>query len=179
MKVQRVNYDPSFAAIARNYCLLGATDAVMGKFWGVSETVIRGWLEKYPEFAQACREGKTFADTRVVAALYQRAIGYEYETEKDITSPDGKSRQVKRLVHVSPDVGAIKFWLMNRQPELWRDKIELVGAEGGALKVESVTDTEIARRIAFALAKAVQGVTLEQPKEVTHHGHRSKSASSK
>ena len=48
------------------------------------------------------------------------------ETEKD---EDGNPKRVIKNVrmikkHVSPDVGAIAFWLKNRRPDRWREKRE-------------------------------------------------------
>jgi hypothetical protein len=39
-----------------------------------------------------------------------------------------------------------------------RTKVEMTGAEGGPIQTEHMSDTEAARRIAFALAKGVDGV---------------------
>ena len=63
---------------------------------------------KYPEFAEALALGKGIADSEVAASLYQRACGY--------TTPDGH--------HVPADVTACIYWLKNRQPRRWRDRIE-------------------------------------------------------
>ena len=63
-------------------CQVGMTDYELAKLFGVSESTINNWKEKYPEFAEALTAGKSFADERVVRSLYHRAIGYTYDTEE-------------------------------------------------------------------------------------------------
>ncbi|MCP4879179.1 MAG: helix-turn-helix domain-containing protein, partial [Gammaproteobacteria bacterium] len=66
--------------------------------------------------------GKVFSDDKVEMALYDRAIGYHYDEIKEEQSEDGMKRTVttKRI----QDNTAAIFWLKNRRPEQWRDKVE-------------------------------------------------------
>ncbi len=40
------DYKPEYAELARNYCLLGATEEELGGFFGVSDRTIRNWKKK-------------------------------------------------------------------------------------------------------------------------------------
>lgn len=94
---------------------------------GVREATIYEWCKVHSEIAEALKTGAEYADTLVVNALFQRAIGYE--TVEEVTevkidkngqrTGNAVSRNVKK--RVPPDVTAQIFWLKNRQPEKWRD----------------------------------------------------------
>lgn len=149
-------YDPAYALIARNYALLGAIDQDLANFFGCTTRTIRNWRDTYPEFDQALKEGKTYADAKVVAALFKKALGYTY-TE----THEASGKTVKKIVHVKPDTVAQIFWLKCRQPELWNDQVNANRVGDNPPSVPQLSDMEVARRIAFVLAKAVQGEQIE------------------
>ena len=60
-------------------CLLGATDAELGRFFDVDERTINNWKESHPEFLQSLKDGKEQADARVAQSLYRKALGWEHE----------------------------------------------------------------------------------------------------
>ncbi|MBV8192707.1 MAG: hypothetical protein JOY64_03935 [Alphaproteobacteria bacterium] len=109
------------AATAHNYCLLGATDDQLAGFFQVSRRTLDDWLLAHPGFARAVRDGRAAADAAMARRLFQRAMGYDYATEK-IFIHDGKALQVKHTVHVPPDVRACLFWLRNRRRRDWLER---------------------------------------------------------
>jgi hypothetical protein len=102
-------YDPAMPQTAFKLALLGLVDAEIADVLGVSERTLHRFKRQHPEFAEALTLGKGPANAAVAASLYQRAIGY--------TDPAGK--------HYPPDVVAQIFWLKNRRPHQWRDRVEL------------------------------------------------------
>lgn len=115
-----VRYRQDFAEQVYNYTLLGATDTQLGLFFGVTTRQIMRWRDRYPEFRIACKRGKHEADGQVAAALFKRAVGYSVETQKAVVV-DGKPGVITVVEHVHPDVQAARFWLTNRQPQIWQD----------------------------------------------------------
>lgn len=120
-------YLPRYAKEAEKLCLMGATDANLADFFGVSVTTINNWKIRHPIFLEALKDGKRPADDKVKRSLYERANGYTYESEKIVTlsAGAGEGSYVERVpirVHVPPDVTACIFWLKNRRPEQWREK---------------------------------------------------------
>ena len=95
---------------------------------GITRQTLAGYTKTHKELKEAIEEGKEIADLRVENALYQKAIGYYSEEEKVVTvkDPDGETRPevVKYRVYNKPDITAIIYWLKNRKPGTWRDKIE-------------------------------------------------------
>lgn len=116
------SYRPEYAELATNYCLLGATDDDLARFFGVTDRTLRNWKNRYPEFEQATQDGKTVADAKVSRSLFNKATN-------NGTMKDG-------------DTTACIYWLKNRQPEQWRDRVahEVTGAAGGPIKHETSLD---------------------------------------
>lgn len=117
------SYKPEYANIAKTACELGATNHELGQMFGVSSATIIAWSHRYVEFSDALTCGKEAADVRVERALYNRAVGYSFESEK-IFNHQGEIIRAPTTEHVPPDPSAAKLWLTNRKPENWRDKQE-------------------------------------------------------
>lgn len=94
---------------------------------GISKGSLRNYKTKHKELNDAIEEGKEIADIRVENALYRRAVGF-YSTEQKVVmikDDDGTSHPeiVEYEVYNKPDVTAQIFWLKNRKPDVWRDKV--------------------------------------------------------
>lgn len=78
----------------------GLTDLQIAKNIGVAMSTFCEWKNKHPEFSEALKRSKEAADYEVENALFKKAkMG---------------------------DVTAMIFWLKNRQPRKWRDKVSFV-----------------------------------------------------
>ena len=131
-------YLPQFARIAEAMCRLGATDAELAAAFGVETVTIWRWQSTHEDFCNALIAGKGPADNRVERSLYQRAVGYTFDTEK-LFSHQGAVTRARTVEHVPPDPGAAKLWLCNRRPDDWRDtaKVEVTGKNGAPLQIEA------------------------------------------
>lgn len=96
---------------------------------GINERTLSTWKERFPAIKSALKKGKEPVDLQVENALLKRALGYEVEeTVTDIEeTPDGKKKKHIRKVtkHIPGDTTAQIFWLKNRRPDKWRDKVEI------------------------------------------------------
>lgn len=117
-------YQPEFAKQAEKLTVLGATDVELADFFEVDVRTIYRWKHEHEEFCQALNAGKEKADERVENSLYQKAVGYTFESEK-IFNHQGQILRAPTREHVPPDTTAAIFWLKNRRPDQWRDKQEL------------------------------------------------------
>lgn len=151
------SYRPEFAAQAYKLCLLGATDLKLADFFGVCEKTLNEWKSHHAEFLQSMQAGKDEADAEIASALFNRAKGYSHP-EDDIrtVAMGGKSEIVitPTVKHYPPDTQAASLWLRNRQPKLWRDKMDLehTGKDGGPIqsKVDAtvgLTPAEVYKQI--------------------------------
>lgn len=153
-------YHPSYAARVRDMCYLGAPDSEIAKLLGVSMSTLKAWRERYPEFDYAWTDGTYHASVKVVNALIKRAIGYDKIIWKD--TPNGMMQELK---HIEPNVPACVFWLTNKHPDQWKSKVEHEMGNNGMIPVDALTEIEAARRIAFALSKAMNDT------KVIEHGN--------
>lgn len=116
-------YKAEFAEQARKLCLLGATDAEMADFFGVTEQTVNAWKAAHPDFLESITQGKILADAEVADKLHQRAMGYSHPAVK-IFNNQGVELVVPYTEHYPPDTQAASLWLRNRQSKKWRDKQE-------------------------------------------------------
>lgn len=114
-------YQETYAKQAEKLCALGATDEDLADFFEVSIRTIANWKAQHEEFLQALKGGKDQADDRVERSLYQRAVGYSFDSEK-VFNNKGEIVRAKTREHCPPDVTAQIFWLKNRRSDQWRDK---------------------------------------------------------
>ena len=132
-------WEDRFVHIARCAAQLGATDREIAETLEVSERTLNYWKGEHPELVEALKLGKEAADERVERALYHRAIGYKHDAVK-MFQAGGEIISESYVEHYPPDTTAAIFWLKNRRPKEWRDKIqqELSGPDGGELPAIAV-----------------------------------------
>lgn len=98
----------------------GLTDEQISRNMGIAYSTFREWKKKYSAFSAVLKRTKDVVDREVENALFKRAMGYKYD---EVTYERGE--EVKRVTkEVAPDTTAQIFWLKNRKPAEWRDKIE-------------------------------------------------------
>ena len=108
----------------------GAVDDEIAGLLGISLRTLYYWKAQYADFASALQRGKDVADDMVEASLFKKAVGYSFDAVKIITVPQGanqgsKIEEVPYVEHVPPDTAAATFWLKNRRPKRWREKVDL------------------------------------------------------
>jgi len=153
-------YQPTFAVQAEKLCSLGATDVELADFFGVTIRTIIRWSVEHEEFCHAVKKAKGAFDDAVERRLYERAMGYTFDSEK-VMAVKGEVVRVPIREHVAPDVTAQIFWLKNRQPGRWREKqqVELSGEVKTGFDpkaFEKLTEDELLRLRDLA-AKMVDG----------------------
>lgn len=98
----------------------GLTQQQIADNLGINVDTLIEYKKKYTDFSEALKKGKEVVDIEVENALLKRALGYEYEEE---TYENGiLTKKVKK--HVAPDTTAQIFWLKNRKPNNWKDRVE-------------------------------------------------------
>lgn len=136
---------------------MGATDVDIAIVMGVSVDTVGYWRGAYPDLAEAMRVPAETANERVERALYHRAKGYSYPSEK-IFQQDGQVIRVPTIEHVPPDPKAIEMWLYNRSDK-WRGlKEQLITA-----KVE--TEAPDPRKLAMAMVALLRDAAASRAAE--------------
>ena len=145
-------YKTEYCEQGKKLVMLGATDDQMADFFEVAVSTLKLWKVQHPEFSDALKQSKAQKDAMVERSLYERATGYTCKETK-VFNQGGEiiTKDIEKFY--PPDPTAQIFWLKNRQPQLWRDKREITGAEGEPL-IPETSDMELARRVAFVLSGA-------------------------
>lgn len=133
-------YKKEYAEQAYKLCLLGAIDADMAGFFGVSEQTINAWKKQHSNFLESIKKGKEQADAEVASKLFHRATGYEHP-EDDIRALNGEIVITPTIKHYPPDTTAAIFWLKNRQPSTWREKQEIDHSGSVTVEITRFADT--------------------------------------
>lgn len=107
----------------------GLTDAQISHNMGISVSTLNEWKRRFPQIMDALKKGKIVADQEVENSMYKSAIGYYVEEEVQELSFEAATGNSKLITTkhskkwCPPSVTAQIFWLKNRQPDRWRDKV--------------------------------------------------------
>lgn len=106
----------------------GLTEPQICQNMGIGISTLTEWKTKFPAIAASIKKGREPVDIQVENALLRRALGYDYEetiTEVEDLGGGRTKKHVRKVTrHVAPDTTAQIFWLKNRKPKQWRDKME-------------------------------------------------------
>lgn len=130
------------------WCGDGLTDGELARKMGIAESTLYDWVKRYPEISETMRRGRGGAQVQIENALFQRAKGGFFTVEKPVKlrrrqydPVTGKCVKEEEYIHVAdeeiyvpPDTKAAIFWLSNRAPERWAEKVRLEG--DGVLRLE-------------------------------------------
>ena len=115
----------------------GLTEEQIAKNMGVSRSTLSDYKVKYPDILRAIKNSKEVADREVENALFNKATGYTVKLKKPMkvrhveydevsgrkVAEYDRIEYIEEEVHVPADTTAQIFWLKNRKPNEWRDKV--------------------------------------------------------
>lgn len=116
--------------LLKGWKMRGLTDEQIASNMGISVASLYNWKRDHLEILEALKTGKDEADIQIENALFQSAMGYDYEEITEELRYDKKTHEYKMVVtkrqlkHQPPSNTAQIFWLKNRRAEQWRDKVE-------------------------------------------------------
>lgn len=137
----------------------GASTYVAAEAAGIARTTAYQWRDADPAFRQAWEDAVNAGTDLLEQEAWRRAH-------------DGNTEPV---YHRGEIVGHVRkysdaltmFLLKGRRPEKYNDRKEITGAGGGPLQVDSVSDLELARQLAFILALGEEEVIETTATEIT------------
>lgn len=99
----------------------GATDEEICTALGIAISTFYEYKKKHSELSEALRAGRQKVVLNIKAALYKRAIGFEYEEKKGVQK-NGQLANVEIYKRYAlPDTTAAQLLLRNYD-KTWRDK---------------------------------------------------------
>ena len=106
--------EPDKLILLQGWARDGLSNEQMAHNMGINEKTFYEWIKRFPQISKAVKKGKEVIDYAVENALLKKAI--------------------------SGDVTAMIFWLKNRKPKQWNEKIEQVIK--GELGIKIIDDIE-------------------------------------
>jgi len=122
--------EPDGLLLLEGWARSGLTDEQIAKNMGICVATLYNWKSRHLEILEALKKGKEVVDYQVENALLTRASGCTVTEEIQELVQDPKTGKqelvtVKKIIkELPPDTTAAIFWLKNRQPDKWRDKIK-------------------------------------------------------
>lgn len=101
----------------------GLTEEQIAKNMGICLKTLYNWKTNNLPILQALKKGKEVVDFEVENALLKKALGYIITLHKQKVTKDGDVVDYEEEMHIPPDTTAQIFWLKNRKPDKWRDKV--------------------------------------------------------
>lgn len=129
----------------QGYARDGMTDTEMAEAMRISRSTLNTWLKKFPQMAAVIKAGKEVADRKVENSLFERATGkivtlkkpikvrkiiYDENTGKKCSEAE-EIEYVDEEEYIPADTKAIIFWLTNRKPDEWKQRVEVANSEEG------------------------------------------------
>lgn len=104
---------------------------------GIAYGTLFEWQKDFAELSDTIKKGQMVVTEHIENAMYQAATGYTYEEETSELMSNGEMKVVKKVTKSqAPNVAAQIFWLKNKSPELWKDKVEVKNEHEGTITIE-------------------------------------------
>lgn len=115
------------------------TIAIIAAKMKISPSTFYNWLNEYEEFRTAFDEGRRGVDEEVESSFFKMCTGFKEtvlkpQKVKRAIYEDGKKVEeyeefidVHEEVYIKPDVTAQKFYLTNRQADVWHSDTKELG----------------------------------------------------
>ncbi len=117
----------------------GASQEEIAQKLRVAYSTFRMYRKKYPELEEAFQIGDEAAVEEVQAALFKSATGQKVSIKKQIKvkNADGseKIEEVEEEQYVAPNPTAIMFYLKNKRPKMWNEKLTVEGEVTGGIEI--------------------------------------------
>jgi hypothetical protein len=153
----KTKYNKHLCKLAYEYAKQGLMDYEIFDNLKISHSAFYDYLNKYPDFYDSIKKGRQLAIQKVEGSLFKKAMGYtvtekstEVKVEADGTMKPVSVRNTEK--HFQADMGAIAFFLKNKDPENWRDRQEIdhtTKGESFKYDLSKYSETELKTLIAL------------------------------
>lgn len=116
-------YTDEICLVVEELASKGLTNDQIAASIGIGRKTFYEWIHRYPHFSHALNKYRGLANMYVENALFRSALGYDYTEEQAVRTEFG-SDVVEVRKHLTGSVAAQKYYLNNRMPDRYKNKIE-------------------------------------------------------
>jgi len=145
----------------QGYARDGLVNSEIAKAMGISRTTLDKWKKMFPEIENAIKGQKEVVDRKVENSLFEKCQGKVVKLRKPMKvkkikydPKTGRKIEEKEVIeyteqeeYIPADTNAIKFWLINRKPEEWKQRVEVAAQTDkdntGIIQIERSGDEEV------------------------------------
>lgn len=150
-------YKTEYVEMVRKLCLVGLIDEQLAMFFEIDVSTLNVWKNKYPEFKDSLVAAKNEFDCQnVERSLYSLTQGYSHPTVKVLSGKNLIGEITHKVVthdddgkllmkHHPPNFNACRYWLNNRDPNRWRNSVNISAKITDEL--DELTDDELDEEI--------------------------------
>ena len=144
---------PKLPVIAR-WCRAGLTNDEIAVSLGIARSTFQAYINKYADLKAVVRDGKDIANSLVEESVFAMAVGYvktikkpmkirkiEYDDLGKKISEEDVIKYVDEEHYVLPNVTSARFYLSNRDPAKWNDKLTVIAEVDSTVNI--VIDDEM------------------------------------
>lgn len=132
--ISRGLYTDEILPLLEKYCKAGLNNKQIATSLGIGEKTFYEWRRDKPQFAQSLKKYRGVTDIMVENALFKSAVGFEFQEttlERRRTGKDEQGQWIYEMVptvitnkHIPGNAISQIFYLKNRMPERYKDKVE-------------------------------------------------------
>ena len=115
--------EPDKLILLEGWARDGLTNEQIANNIGINVKTLYDWKNKQSNICNSLKKGREVADYEVENALFKRAVGYTIQVNEQKIDKDGCIHDLVKDIHIPGDTTAQIYWLKNRKPDKWRDKI--------------------------------------------------------
>ena len=102
----------------------GMTDYSIAESLGIAAYTFIKYKKIYSDLIDTYTRAHMERNCVVVNSVFKKAQGHKATLRKQKVLADGSVIDFQEEQYIPPDTDAAKFWLTNRDPEAWRDKVD-------------------------------------------------------
>lgn len=169
-------YKPEYTETAARLIGAGFSQKSLAYLLGVEQGTIKDWKNRYPEFEEACSDGKRSIKRRLVSNGLLESLGYEYETSKtkEIRDAGGNLVKTEKTTFKNkqpPNHNLLMFILCNLDRQIgdddWKSKHSIeVDSKTLNVSIDGKIDSEQIKKLAGKILSesAAEGEHDREPK---------------
>ena len=107
----------------------GFTEEEIAKNMDVSRSTLNQWKNDFPDILNAIKNNKATSNYLVEGSVFKSIMGFTKTYKNQKVTKDGFVVEYEETVYIPPNALLAMFWMKNRMPDKWRDKVEITTNE--------------------------------------------------